>query len=78
MLADEIARRKRAAERAKQMVLRKGRLGEPEKDFTPVCGEEAISLATRLTIESFSLARIHSPVSARAEMPVRFVPRSRE
>jgi hypothetical protein len=42
------------------MVLHKARLGQPELDFTPVRGAAAISLATQLTIESFSLARVDS------------------
>jgi hypothetical protein len=32
------------------MVLRKARLGDPEFDFTPVSGADALSLTTRLTI----------------------------
>jgi hypothetical protein len=74
---DEQARKKRAAERARAMVLRKGRLGQPEADFTPVRGEAAISLATRLTIESFSIARLDLAGHSRADGPVRFVPRNR-
>src|SRR3954453_11912437 len=48
---EERARRDRAAERAKVMVIPKARLGQPELDFTPVTGAAAISLATQLTIE---------------------------
>jgi hypothetical protein len=59
------------------MVLRKGRVGEPEVDFTPVRGAAAISLATRLTVETFSLARLDSPPKSRGNMPVCFVPRTR-
>lgn len=59
------------------MVLRKGRLGEPEVDFTPVRGAAAISLATRLTIESFGLAGRDLAGGSRAEGPIRFVPRTR-
>ena len=59
------------------MVIHKGRLGEPELDFTPVRGEAAISLTTRLTIESFSLAGMPNAGRARVGIPVRFVPRSR-
>jgi hypothetical protein len=40
------------------MVLHKTQLGRGEMDFTPVRGAAAISLATRLTAESFSLARL--------------------
>lgn len=60
------------------MVIRKGRLGQPELDFTPVRGVEAISLATRLTVESFSLAGVSSAAGSRDRVHVRFVPRTRE
>jgi hypothetical protein len=59
------------------MVMRKGRLGQGEVDFTPVRGPEAVSLATRLTIESFSLAGLESTESSRDRIQVCFVPRSR-
>lgn len=59
------------------MVLRKGKLGETELDFTPVKGAAAISLATRLTIESFSMARLPSVRYSRDDMPVRFLSRTR-
>jgi hypothetical protein len=59
------------------MVLHKGRVGEPEIDFTPICGAAAISLATRLTRETFSLARQDSVRVSRGDMRVRFVPRTR-
>jgi hypothetical protein len=59
------------------MVIHKGRLGEPELDFTPVSGEAAISLTTRLTIESFSLAGMPNAEHARVGISVRFVPRPR-
>jgi hypothetical protein len=58
------------------MVIHKARLGEPEFDFTPVTGAAAISLTTRLTIESFSLAGMANAGHARS-VPVRFVPRTR-
>ena len=59
------------------MVLRKGRLGEPELDLGAVRGAEGISLTTRLTVESFSLAGIGSAAVARGSVQVRFVPRNR-
>jgi hypothetical protein len=74
---EELARQARAAERSKVMVLRKGKLGEAELDFTPVRGAAAISLATRLTIESFSMAQLESVRYSRSDMPVRFVSRTR-
>jgi len=59
------------------MIIRKARLGEPDFDFTPVRGAAAISLATRLTIESFSIAGMANAGHARDGVPVRFVPRTR-
>ena len=75
--AAALAREQRAAARAKVMVLHKTRLGEPEVDFTPVRGAAAISLATQLTIESFSLAGVDSVRKSRDRVTVRFVPRTR-
>ena len=74
MTQEELARQQRAAERSKVMVLHKARLGQPELDLTPVRGAAAVSLATQLTIESFSLARVDSAQHSRAHMTVRFVP----
>ncbi len=59
------------------MVIHKARLGQPELDFTPVRGAAAISLTTRLTIESFSLAGKVNTGYSRGSVPVRFVPRTR-
>jgi hypothetical protein len=59
------------------MVMRKTRLGQPELDFTPLRGVAAVSLATRLTIESFSLAGMANARTSRDGVLVRFVPRSR-
>jgi hypothetical protein len=55
------------------MVLRKGRLGQREVDFSPVRGAAAISLTTRLTMESFSLARLDSVPGSREDIAIRFV-----
>lgn len=74
--AEELARQKRAAERSKVMVLHKTRLGEPEVDFAPVKGAAAISLATQLTVESFSLADLDGGQRAGDPASVRFVPRT--
>ncbi|MEO8900248.1 MAG: hypothetical protein ABI488_01500 [Polyangiaceae bacterium] len=76
MTLEELARQERAAERAKGMVIRKAQLGQREVDFTPVSGADAISLATRLTVESFSLARLDTRYPREA-MVARFVPRTR-
>lgn len=77
MTPDEQARRERAEKRAKVMVLHKGRIGQAEVDFSPVRGAAAISLATRLTAEAFSLARVDTVPRSRGDMPVHFVPRTR-
>jgi hypothetical protein len=57
------------------MVLHKGHVGEPEVDFSPVSGPEALSLVHRLTLTSFSLAGLTRPTYTRAQIPCRFVPR---
>lgn len=69
---------KRAQARRERMTLHKGRLGEPEVDFSPVSGAEAISLVHRLTMASFSLAGYSRPTYTRAQIPCRFVPRRTE
>jgi hypothetical protein len=57
------------------MTLRKGRVGEPEVDLSPVFGVEAISLVYRLTRTSYSLAD-HPPTTyPRERIPCRFVRR---
>lgn len=66
---------KRAQARRERMRLHKGRVGEPEVDFSPVFGPEAISLVHRLTLASFSLAGIARPTYSRSQIPCRFVPR---
>ena len=77
MTSEERARLERAAKRSKVMVLHKTRLGEREVDFTPVKGAAAISLVTRLTIESFSLGRLEPAEPSTQGVVVRFVPRKR-
>lgn len=64
----------RAKARAERMTLRKGRLGEPEADLDPVFGADAISLVSRLTRSSYSLAGRPKPTYTRATIPCRFVP----
>lgn len=70
-------RRRRAAARRERITLRKSRLQPVEADLSPVRGAEAISLVTRLTRESWALAGLPEPTYARAETPIRLVPRSR-
>lgn len=66
---------KRAQARRERMTIRKGRLGDPEVDFSPVSGAEALSLVHRLTLTSFALAVLPQPTYTRAQIPCRFVPR---
>jgi hypothetical protein len=74
---EDAARRERARQRAPRMALHKGRLGEPEVDFSPVRGAEAISLLTQLTLEAYGLAGIDVTPLPRNQLSVRFVPRTR-
>lgn len=66
---------RRAEARRERMTLRKARLGEAEVDLSPIFGADALSLVTRLTRASYSLAGISDPTYTRAEIPCRFVPR---
>jgi hypothetical protein len=66
-------RKARADARRVRMVLRKGTLQAREHDFDPVLGPAALSLATRLTEESWSLSGLPWPSYARQEIPCRFV-----
>lgn len=70
-------RRARAVARSRTMTLRKARLGEPDRDLSPVFGADAISLATQLTVESWALAGVDVPRIPRDEWPYRFVSRVR-
>lgn len=64
----------RAKARGERMTLRKARLGEPEVELTPVSGADAISLVTRLTRTSYSLAGYQAAAYTRRSIPCRFVP----
>ena len=66
---------RRAQARSEQMTLRKSHLGEPEVDFSPVFGAEAMSLVYRLTLASYDLAGHTHPAYSREQIPCRFVPR---
>lgn len=70
-------RRARAKERATRTVLHRTRLQPREKDLDPIDGPEALSLVTKLTLESWSAAGLPFPEYTRAEIPIRFVPRRR-
>jgi hypothetical protein len=67
------ARRRRAVSRKARATLVKTTLGV-EADCTPIVGADAISLATRLTRESWILAGIAIPAYSRKRVPCRFVP----
>jgi hypothetical protein len=67
-------RRLRAQGRRSRASLSKARLRPTEEDLTPVRGPEAISLACRLTVESWSLSGRPEPTYKRQQIPCRFVP----
>jgi hypothetical protein len=69
----ELARRQRAEER-RRAVMRFVPLEEVEPDLDPIRGEQAISLVTQLTRESWSLSGRPVPTYTRSETPYRFVP----
>lgn len=60
------------------MTLRKRRLGERERDFSPVRGAQALSLVTELSRESWLETGRDLPTYSRAETPYRFARESRE
>lgn len=61
--------------RRARMTLHKSHLGEPERDFTPVSGPEALSLVASLTRECWAWRGEPLPETNRATF--RFVPRQR-
>lgn len=65
--------RLRAEARRQRMILRKTRLLPEEQDLSPLRGEEAISLVTHLSRESWSLAGLEVPQYTRRNIPCRFV-----
>ncbi len=74
MSMDDVGRRQRAEARRARAVLYKTSLSPHERDLTPIRGADAVSLVTRLTRESYSLAGLAEPTYTRAEIPCRFVP----
>jgi hypothetical protein len=56
-------------------VLHRGQLGEREKDLSPIRGADAITLAVRLTRESYGISGQTEPQYTREQTPYRFVPR---
>jgi hypothetical protein len=68
-------RRARAAARRSRIILRKSSSEAGEPDPSPIRGEAAVSLVTRLSATSWSLARLPMPSYARAQIPCRFIAR---
>lgn len=69
-------RQKRAQARRTRAVLHKARLSATEADLSPIRGVDGMSLAFRLTEESWKLAGLEQPSYKREEIPCRFVPGS--
>ncbi len=65
----------RAEARRKRAVLHRTTLAMVESDLHPIRGAEAVSLVTVLSSESWSLGGQPLPSYARADTPIRFVPR---
>ena len=70
----ETARRARAEARRRTAILRRGSLHGDEPDLSPVSGPMALTLVTRLTLESWALSGLPLPTHAREATPYRFVP----
>lgn len=66
-------RRQRAEERRAKMTVRRTSLEAGEEDLNPVFGEDAISLLTQLSRESFQMAGMDVPSYARNAIPCVFV-----
>lgn len=67
------ARLERARQRRETMILRRTSLEDGEEDLTPVFGEEAISLVTQLTRESFGISGDGGRSYSRAQIPCVFL-----
>jgi len=70
---EDAGRRARAESRRGKIVLRRTHLSD-DTDPEPVRGEEALSLVTHLTHESWSLAGLEEPTYSRRQIPCRTVP----
>ncbi len=57
-------------------MLNKARFTHGERDLDPIEGGAAITLVTRLSRESWSLAGFDVLRYARRDTPIRFIPRS--
>ena len=68
-------RKARADARRSRIVLHRTTLHEGEKDLDPVSGEEAISLLTTLSRQSWSMSGRPLPSYTRSEIPIAFVRR---
>ena len=75
MGAEDTDRAARAGARATRIVLKKTRLGAPDDDV-PMVGEAAVSLATALSREAWSLSGRPMPPNDRGSLSFRFVART--
>ncbi len=66
-------RRRRAEERRAKMTVRRTSLEAGEEDLNPVFGEDAISLLTQLSRESFQMTGAAMPSYGRDAIPCVFV-----
>jgi hypothetical protein len=73
-MVSSVERQARARLRRGSAVLNKTDLSSVETDLTPIHGADAIALAVRLTVESWSLSGQPEPTYTRSETPFRFVP----
>lgn len=74
----EEARAQRAAARQKTMTIQRSRMQPVERDLDPIRGEAAVSLVRQLTWEGWAASGREFPAYARADIPVRFIPRERK
>lgn len=74
-LMGDADRRQRAEARRARATLSRGTLERHERDLDPIHGEDAVSLVTVLTRESWSEAGLEIPTYPRSRAPIRFVPR---
>jgi hypothetical protein len=70
----EVGRKLRAEQRRKRAIIHRYRSNEAEPDIFPISGADAISLATSLTRESWSISGRRWPDYTRKDTPYRFVP----
>jgi len=69
----DVDRKLRAEHRRERMMIRRARFDSSESDIFPVRGIEAISLATSLTRESWSISGRQWPGYKRNDTPYLFI-----